>query len=143
VWTPLNPLWTTWIALALYAIGFITIARKRPASLYLLVGPIVFALLASGLRKYPFHGRLLMFLVPLVWIVIARGVDTIARRTSRVVGLLLVGFLICTPMLDVIDHLVVARREVFDSHGDLRNDLLDYLDTLRWRAPARFPAPKD
>jgi hypothetical protein len=103
----------------------------------------LFALLASGLRKYPFHGRLLMFLVPLVWIVIARGVDTIARRTSRVLGVLLVGFLIWSPTIDIMDHLMVPRMTVFDSHGDLRNDLLDYLDVLRWREAMRVPAPKD
>jgi hypothetical protein len=37
--------------------------------------PISLNILASGFQKYPFHGRLILYLFPLVFIVLGKGID--------------------------------------------------------------------
>lgn len=48
-------------------------ARGRRFELGLLLAPVVFTLLASSLHRYPFQGRLLLFLVPAAWIGVGAG----------------------------------------------------------------------
>jgi 4-amino-4-deoxy-L-arabinose transferase-like glycosyltransferase len=48
--------------------------RRRPACLVLLIGPLLLALIASGLHLYPLGGRLLFFLVPCLWLSAVRGI---------------------------------------------------------------------
>lgn len=54
----------------------------------LLLGPMAVALLASGLRVYPFGGRAIVFLAPLVLLLLAAGVDAMANSLGRRRGLL-------------------------------------------------------
>jgi 4-amino-4-deoxy-L-arabinose transferase-like glycosyltransferase len=66
-----------------------------------LVIPIALALLASGLRLYPFQGRLLLFIVPSVVLLIAAGLDDIRTKTGDVLpllGPLLIGLLFLQPL---------------------------------------------
>src|SRR5437764_275507 len=66
------------IAAVLFVVGVVAIGRQRwPVALALVV-PGLLALLASGLHKYPFAGRLLLFLVPLMLLPVARGAWAIA-----------------------------------------------------------------
>ncbi len=58
------------------AVGF-----ERRDRLWLLLSPIPLALLASGFGKYPFQGRLLLFLVPSALLTIGEGVGCL--RTSQ------------------------------------------------------------
>jgi len=53
--------------------------RSRKAEFLLFVLPILFALLASSLQKYPFSGRFLLFTVPSMFILIAQGADEIRK----------------------------------------------------------------
>src|SRR5262249_43490043 len=55
--TPLGVLPSAFIALALFLLGCVTLARKWPGGLYLVLSPLVFTIIASALRQYPFHGR--------------------------------------------------------------------------------------
>ncbi len=63
------------IAVALAALGLAGFARERWVAAVVLVAPLLLALLASGLQKYPFAGRLLLFSVPLLILTVARGAD--------------------------------------------------------------------
>jgi len=62
-------------------------ARQGTAALLLFIVPLAAALVASGLRKYPFAPRLMAFAAPLVIIMIAAGVsaaaDWLERRSQR------------------------------------------------------------
>ncbi len=64
--------------LALALVGAASLAR-RPSRLVLLAGPLLLALIASALRRYPLGGRLLFFLVPCLWLLAARGIGELAR----------------------------------------------------------------
>ena len=62
--TPLGVLASAFLAMGLYLIGSLSLGLRWRGGLYLLVAPLLFTLAASALRQYPFHGRLLLFLVP-------------------------------------------------------------------------------
>jgi hypothetical protein len=61
------------LAAVLYAVGVVSFARERWPVAVALVLPAALAMAASGLHKYPFAGRLLLFLVPLMLLGVARG----------------------------------------------------------------------
>ncbi len=83
--------------------------RRRDLGKFLsLLLPIVVALLASSLHRYPFQGRLLLFLVPSLFLFVALGLQTIKRKTAGIPALaaLLIGFLFLDPTLAAAKHFV-------------------------------------
>ncbi|MCB0190833.1 MAG: glycosyltransferase family 39 protein [Anaerolineae bacterium] len=62
-------------------IGLVWMATARRDHLLLLVLPIAFTLLASGLYLYPFRGRLLLFLVPTIIIIVTVGIEQLRLKT--------------------------------------------------------------
>ena len=141
--TPLGVLASAFLAMGLYLIGAVSLGFRWRGGLYLLVAPVLFTLLASGLHQYPFHGRLLLFLVPLVHLLVAEGVVALSRpggvRLTVVLGMLL----LYGPAFDCLwKQLIVPRLHAgYDSHGDLLPDLLDYLELQNTPAPAKQVAP--
>ena len=95
--------------------------------------PILFALLAACLRLYPFHGRLVLFLVPSLLLLIAEGADWF-RETfgGGVIWAFLLATLLLFPSLGAFDQLVEPRRSrgISARFGDRRPAKLD---------PYRFP----
>jgi hypothetical protein len=63
-----------------YLVGVLTWAKHDWRLVALLVLPMFFALVASGLRRYPFAGRLMLFAVPLMIPLVAVGAITMADR---------------------------------------------------------------
>jgi hypothetical protein len=95
---------------------------------------VLFALAASGLRQYPFHGRLLLYLVPSFLLPLAEGIVAIGRRTTWLATLALASLLIYGEAAEIAWHRAIQPRfRTFDTHGDLKNDLLDYLEYERLR----------
>jgi len=129
--TPFGMLPTSLLGLGLFTIGALAMARGRADALVLLASPLLIAVVASGLKRYPFHGRLLYFLVPGLLVVIAEGIGAVGRRLGRWSAYLLVGLLLIAPAAETLDHWVHPRLRPFDTHGDLRNDLLDELEARR------------
>ncbi len=81
-------------------------ARDRQ-KFWLLLLPWVFALLASSLHRYPFGGRLTLFLVPSAILLIAAGAEWIrlaTQRSARVVGYVLIGLLFVDPAVYLLHH---------------------------------------
>ena len=90
-----------WAALVLGCLWFV---RRAPRRTFLLMSPLAFALLAAVLGKYPFAGRLLLFGLPALLLLIAAGAGTAWRMTERSAAssgvLLLAGLLLsCGVML--------------------------------------------
>lgn len=87
------------LAAALFGLGLWAAARRRQWALWYLIAPAALVLVASIPGKYPFFGRLLLFLVPGIIIAVARGVELLwqwrgaAGRllASAALGLLLAG----------------------------------------------------
>jgi hypothetical protein len=73
------------------------------AKLTALLGPCVLVVAASALQKYPFGGRLLIFLVPGLILLTACGAAELAAivgRTSRFAAALGIGYLLLTPAVE-------------------------------------------
>ena len=105
----------TGLAAMAFLIGcFYTFLKDKEVFL-LLTSPLLFTLLASALNMYPFSGRLLLFIVPLLLLLVAEGVRQITKKLepgSIMVGAFLVGLLCFQPLLTATYHLIVPRTNV-------------------------------
>jgi hypothetical protein len=130
--TPLTLPYTALLASILALIGCLSLGRRWPGGLWLVISPLFWALAASGLHFYPFHGRLLLALVPTFLLLLAEGVAACGGRSGGLVTLTLAGCFLYGEAAEVFWHKAVQQRmRPFDTHGDLKNDLLDYLELQR------------
>lgn len=115
------------VAAVLFLIGVAAFARDRWPVAVALVVPAVLALVASGVHKYPFAGRLLLFLVPLMLLAVARGAWVVAEalRPSRPLAVvLLLGLLFLAPLVETYQQIRRPARH---------EQLTDVLDDLKGR----------
>jgi len=138
---PVGVLASAFLALVFFVLGGLVLGRRWRGGLYLLLAPLLFALLASGLHQYPFHGRLLLFLIPSVHLLVSEGAAALAWCGGARLTVALAAFLLFQPALDVLRYRLVQERshKAYDSHGDLSPDLLDYLEKLDQQAPRPRP----
>jgi hypothetical protein len=91
------------LAVLAFFIGCAVLLNKRKSYLALLGFPILITLIASSLRLYPFEGRLILFLTPLMLIIIAVGIEFL-RKTAAIgkplVGTALVAVLCIQPIVN-------------------------------------------
>jgi hypothetical protein len=98
------------IAAVLFVVGVWGMWKERWPVAVAVVLPGVLALLASGVHKYPFAGRLLLFLVPLMVLGVARGAWTVGAalwKVQPVAATALLGVLVAAPCLEAYQE---ARR---------------------------------
>lgn len=82
-----------WVAVAAIAIGAAyLLVCKRDVALVLLA-PVVLCLLASGMHKYPFGNRLVLFLVPTMILLAFAAVEVVLERIPNV-GAITAGLLV-------------------------------------------------
>jgi hypothetical protein len=131
VFTPMGVLPSAFLAAGLFLFGALAMGRRWRGGLYLLIAPFVFVILASALHQYPFHGRLLLFVVPSIQLLIGDGAAALTRRGGPLLTFILGAFLLCQPAYEACWHQLIQKRaRQHDSHGDLLPDVLDYLDQL-------------
>jgi hypothetical protein len=130
--TPLGPRLSALPILVLFAIGCAALGRNDRTRAAMLAAPGVITMLATCLHLYPFHGRLVLFLVPTLLLFIAEGAAwLIAHVKSRTARALVLAVLFLCPTLSAFFHLVEPRGRIgFNSHGDRRPPSLE---------PERFP----
>jgi len=66
----------------LFLIGCHEMLKTQKVSFYLLLTPILFTLFtlaASGFQKYPFYGRMLLFLCPVLILFMAAGIEKLSK----------------------------------------------------------------
>jgi hypothetical protein len=131
VLTPLGVIPSAFLALGLFVLGAYSLGRRSLGGLYLVIAPLPFVIVASALHQYPFHGRLLIFLVPTVHLLVGEGAAALTRKGGAPLTFALGAFLLCQPAFNVVWHRAIAARSHagYDSHGDLAPDLLDYLES--------------
>ena len=100
------------VAVALIGIG--SLGFKKPFHLLLLVLPLLGTLAASALHIYPFRGRVLLFLVPAVLLIIATGLEQVwsfSKGSSKFAGsLVTLGLIIFL----LFDQVAAAAKNVQD-----------------------------
>jgi hypothetical protein len=124
---PLDPRFGVLPALLLFLLGSVTLARNDVRKFALIALPGLFALLASGLRMYPFHGRLSLFEVPYLLLPIAAGAGWFRERGARgVLWAIILCVLFLLPGLDAL-YCVFSPRDhgPFNPYGDRRSAKLD------------------
>ena len=85
--SPLNMVQPPWggvlLPLITFLIGVVSLARRSWRAWVVFVVPILLAMIASAMRRYPFHGRLILELVPAFFLLIALGADRLGDVTRR------------------------------------------------------------
>ena len=118
-------------------------AADGPAVFTCCSGPVLITLLASALHQYPFHGRLLLFLVPTIHLLVGEGAATLGRPGGAVL-VDRAGRIACSSSRrarTIWNQFIVHRfHGAYDSHGDLAPDLLDYLEKPKLDNPTPPPA---
>jgi hypothetical protein len=72
------------ITTVLLVLGIYSFASRRWPLMLIVVAPFLLALAASALDKYPFSGRLLLFLLPLLFLLLAAGVEQLMTWLAKI-----------------------------------------------------------
>ena len=78
------------------------------------------------MKRYPLHGRMILELVPALFIFIAQGTQTVrgGDRSRKSVGYVVVLVLLFVyPCLTVLHNSISIPIREFNPHGDLRKNL--------------------
>ncbi len=97
-----------------FLVGCISMLLKGKKRFFVLISPALPTLLASGFHKYPFKGRLLLFIVPSLLLFIAEGAQQIRDKTkhhSAIIGTALIGLLLFHPFYFASYHLIKPRTK--------------------------------
>lgn len=116
------------LAVALFIIGCGSLLKRRKIVFFLLVTPVALTLAASAIHRYPFRGRLILFLVPTLLLFAAEGVDYLKdKSSSRLASAAVMVVLFFTPTLSAVHHLVKPET---------REEIRPVLQYIRRRAMA-------
>nr|WP_303652796.1 glycosyltransferase family 39 protein [Paludisphaera mucosa] len=109
-------------ALVILVQGSLRLARRDAGALAMLVLPMALAFAASVVRRYPFHGRLILWLAPACFIMIAEGVQHVRRHRGFAWCVAVLAFLVVYPTWDTLHEAVPPHTREFNRHGDLRRN---------------------
>jgi Dolichyl-phosphate-mannose-protein mannosyltransferase len=116
---PLKPAVGVVLPVSLLLIGGVSLAVFDWRIFLILALPILMAIVAAGLRKYPLHGRLMIELVPAMYLMIAEGTQRLRTRLSRPAYLVLLVLLLGYPCSSTLYEAQAPRTRWFNQHGDL------------------------
>jgi hypothetical protein len=94
------------LAAAALLLGLFAAYRFDREKLLLLAAPVLFTLAASGIHKYPFGRRLLLFLVPAVVLLVSSGIQLLLtnKLPLQIAGVLLALLLVFKPLAGAASH---------------------------------------
>ncbi|NET33294.1 MAG: hypothetical protein F6K19_14950 [Cyanothece sp. SIO1E1] len=101
------------VAIIAFLAGCISLYRRQKLKLLILLSPVLTTLGAAYLHKYPFEGRLLLFLTPFFIILIAEGMSFVLEispnRWAKFLSILLVIAIVLVPLEGVGRALTMPR----------------------------------
>ena len=80
---PFLPPFVVAVPLAFVLVGGYALAVRDRAVFLMLILPACLALAASGMRRFPFHGRLILELMPACFLMIAEGAELVRSKLGR------------------------------------------------------------
>jgi hypothetical protein len=109
------------LAAALAGIGAGSLMLRRPAWLARQLLPILVVLAAAWVRAYPFHGRLLLFLLPALYLWTAEGLAALADAAGagRITRAAVIVIVFLWPVAESLQAILEPFQRNFDPHGDL------------------------
>jgi hypothetical protein len=119
-----------WLGAAVMAIGIFSLFRRDWKKAALLLLPVLGALAASGLEKYPFYTRFLLFAMPMFGIILAAGmqcVHELARRCFPRAGLV---FSAAIVIMIFFQPVALSMRRFV--HPENRNDIKPVMKFLSY-----------
>jgi uncharacterized membrane protein len=99
-------------AALLFGLGWLWLWRRTPVAASCLLAPMAVAMAASMLHRYPFGGRLLLFVVPLLNLGLGAAfaaVHVMPRSTGRTFLLVLCGAVMLAPLATAMQQLLRPR----------------------------------
>jgi hypothetical protein len=114
------------LPLLLVLFGGGSLCRRSGISGLMLIAPIALAMVASALRKYPFHGRLILELVPAFLLLAAEATDWVQRRDpsrNKLMYRAALILLLAYPCLSGIYNELTMRYRDFNAHGDIHRNV--------------------
>ena len=124
----------TGLAAFAFIVGSVSMFRRNREGLFLLLSPAILTLVVSGVHKYPFGGRLALFLVPATLLLMAEGAEEIrsaAHAQLPVIGLVLVGLLFLDPGIYDLHHFAKPHVEIVRSGVMLPEEIKSVMAYLR------------
>ena len=103
----------TGLAFFVWLCGAIALWTRHRRHCLAAMAPLAAVLLASGLRCYPFHGRMTLFLAPLIFLLAGQGVALLAgnaRAKTLAIALVLMTLLIAQPLVRAARMAVAPSR---------------------------------
>lgn len=104
--------YTLGLAVLSFISGFFLMLRTKKKLLAILILPVFLTLVASAVHRYPFEGRLILFLTPMFVIIIAEGLDFLRKGIARYhfpSSILVVVFFLAYPIGLACYRLVIPR----------------------------------
>jgi uncharacterized membrane protein len=96
--------------------GCVSLWVRNKETQLLLLSPLVPTFLASAVHEYPFGGRLTLFLIPVMLLLMAEGAETIRIVAGNRFGLILLALLLIDPGLYAL-HKFVSPFNASDRAG--------------------------
>ena len=102
------------VGVVCFLVGGFVYYKRQPLNFWALIAPILFALVASGFHKYSFDGRLLLFLLPALYLLVAEGtteIREVSRKPAPVIGLVLIVLLFALPGASALEAVGAPRTK--------------------------------
>jgi hypothetical protein len=111
-----DPMLLEFVGLAgfIYLLGLVGLYRRRKSLFALMFSPILLAILASMLHKYPFAARMILFIAPLVAATIGAGIDLLAEAGPALgtwAGWLALTLLLISPVMSSAGYLKSGLKD--------------------------------
>lgn len=86
-----------------FIVGAIAFMREKRKEIFILLAPILLTLLLSAIKLYPFGGRVIVFFIPALILLIVYGIDFLSRNQNltyaRIIKIVLIVCLFFYPLL--------------------------------------------
>ena len=119
------------IAALAFIFGCVTLFKEHREKLFIILSPVLFTAIASGLHKYPFKGQLLLFIIPAILLIVAKGAIEIFELTQpkqKLLGVVFIALLFFYPVYYAALNLNDPNRYPAFEYQRVREDIKPVLD---------------
>ena len=99
------------LAISVSLMGGIYIFRSDKRKFFMLILPLILAISASGLKKFPFHGRFILFLTPIILLFMSQGIRMLMGKSmiAKFLGVAVFAILFLAPFKTAISNEIHPR----------------------------------